>query len=162
MVNSGSFTVRPAIVEDWPVVAQHFRAMWRDNHVPNEAIAPDWQATIEHFLHQAQATLEYQAFLAIADEQVVGSAGGQLFAGLYPNIHLPTYRKLGYIWGVYVEPAHRRQGIGKQLTQAVVDHLRTCGCTQVVLNAAPSGRSVYEQLGFVPGNLMTLDLRSPH
>jgi len=35
----------------------------------------------------------------------------QLFAGLYPHVIAEQYRKYGYIWGVYVEPPHRGQGL---------------------------------------------------
>jgi ribosomal protein S18 acetylase RimI-like enzyme len=89
----------------------------------------------------------------------VGSAGSQLFAGLYPVPFQPSYRKIGYIWGVYVEPDYRHQGIGRSLTQMNLDYLKTIGCTRAVLHASPLGRSVYEQLGFQPNNEMLIELQ---
>ena len=41
---------------------------------------------------------------------------------------------------------------------ALVEALRARGCTHAVLNASPSGRSVYERLGFQPSNEMRLTL----
>jgi GNAT superfamily N-acetyltransferase len=71
---------------------------------------------------------------------------------------MPQYRKYGYIWGVYVEPAYRKQGIAKQLTSATVNYLKAVGCTRAVLNASPLGKPVYESLGFSNSNAMQLDL----
>jgi ribosomal protein S18 acetylase RimI-like enzyme len=82
------------------------------------------------------------------------------YDGLYPHILAEQYRKYGYIWGVYVEEAYRRQGVGKQLTANAIAHLhlREIGCTRVLLHASPSGRSVYCNLGFVESKGMWLDV----
>lgn len=54
--------------------------------------------------------------------------------------------------------AYRGRGIGKQLTTSAIAHLKSIGCTRVVLNASPSGKPVYSSLGFVESNGMWLDL----
>jgi ribosomal protein S18 acetylase RimI-like enzyme len=84
--------------------------------------------------------------------------GCQRFSGLYPIAFKPEYRSNGYIWGVYVEPAFRHQGIGKKLTQRSLSHLKSIGFTHAVLNASPFGKTLYEQLGFTDSNLMRLSL----
>jgi GNAT superfamily N-acetyltransferase len=141
-----------------PLVAQHFYAMWRDLGIPGDDMQPNWLAIALEFVTTARQTLDYQAFVAEVEEAIIGSAGGQRFSGLYPPILSPQHRQYGYIWGVYVEPAYRRQGIATQLTQLVVNHLKVIGCTKAVLNAAPQARSLYETLGFCQSNLMELDL----
>lgn len=151
-------TIRAATVAEDTLIAQHFYQLWRDNGLSPEMICPDWQAITLSFITQARRELGYQAFVAEVAGQVVGSAGGQRFAGCYPIAFTPAFRADGYIWGVYVEPEYRQQGIGKQLTQRVLDHLQRMGCTRAVLNASPSGKSVYEQLGFQPSNAMSLEL----
>lgn len=150
--------IRVARPDEDRVIARHFYQMWIDNGLTAEQLEPDWEAITLDYLTQARSDLGYQAFVAEVEGEIVGSAGGQHFAGLYPINFTSAFRRDGYIWGVYVEPAFRRQGLGKQLTEQVIAHLRSLGCTRAVLNASPSGRSVYEQLGFVPGNAMTLAL----
>ncbi|WP_228021605.1 GNAT family N-acetyltransferase [Vasconcelosia minhoensis] len=132
--------------------------MWRDIGVAEKDIQPDWQKITQAFMQQARQGLGYQAFVAEVEGAVVGSASCQLYAGLYPAILSEQYRKYGYIWGVYVEPADRKRGIATRLTQMSVDYLKSLGCTRVLLNAAPKGRSVYQNLGFADGNTMGLDL----
>lgn len=150
--------LRPATPQEDPVIARHFYQLWLDNGLTPEQIEPDWQAITLAYVSDTREILGYQAFVAEVDGLIVGSAGGQCFGGLYPINFTPAFRRDGYIWGLYVEPEFRRQGLGKQLTEQVLEHLRSLGCTRAVLNASPSGRSVYEQLGFVPGNSMTLAL----
>jgi ribosomal protein S18 acetylase RimI-like enzyme len=139
-------------------IADHFYKLWLDNQVAPQDIRANWYEEILSFLAQARETLAYRSFIAEVDNAIVGSVGCQEFAGLYPIPFQPDYRKDGYIWGVYVEPDFRQQGIGGALTQLSIDYLRKIGCTRAVLNASPSGRPIYERLGFQPHNAMLLDL----
>lgn len=153
-----SMMIRSTTSADDSLIAQHFYQMWLDNQVPPEQIRSDWQSVMLEFLTTARETLGYQGFMAIVDEQIVGSVGCQLFAGLYPSLISQDQRHYGYIWGVYVEAPYRRRGIGQQLTERAVDCLRSQNCTHALLHASPWGKPVYEQLGFVPSNEMRLEL----
>lgn len=79
------------------------------------------------------------------DEQIVGTAGFFQNEGL-------KHRHEGTIWGVFVKPAYRGNGISKRL---IADILRRVPnqpyITQVSLTLEASNkpaRSVYESLGF--------------
>lgn len=151
--------VRAATLQEDALIAEHFYQMWLDNHVAPDAIIAHWQETVLQFTQQARRELDYQAFVAQSADRLVGSVGCQRFAGLYPQILTASERCDGYIWGVYVEPTFRRQGIATQLTKHAIAHLKAIGCTHAVLNASPFGKPLYTQLGFTEGNVMRLDLR---
>jgi GNAT superfamily N-acetyltransferase len=151
-------SLRAAGPADDALLARHFRAMWRDNNVPETAILPDWEARVTAFLAEARARLDYHGVIAESGGEVVGSAGGQRFAGLYPDVLAPAHRAYGYVWGVYVEPGWRCRGIARRLTEAVIGHLKSIGCTRVLLHSSPHGRTVYTKLGFEPTNEMGLAL----
>lgn len=153
-----SVTFRASTASEDAAIAQHFYAMWRDLGVSADGIQPGWRDMALEFIATARQTLDYQAFVAEVNGAIIASAGGQRFSGLYPLILSPAQRQYGYIWGVYVEPAYRHQGVATRLTQLVVDHLKAIGCTKVVLNAAPKARSLYASLGFCDSNLMELEL----
>ena len=140
------------------LIARHFYQMWMDNDVPDESIRSDWLETTLQFINNARQDLFYQAFIAEVDGVAIGSASCQIFAGLYPQVLVENYRKYGYIWGVYVEPAYRRRGIAKQLTKKAIAYLKSLGCTRVILHASPSGKPVYTSLGFSESNEMRLNL----
>lgn len=150
--------IREATLMEDTLIAAHFYHLWRDNQVPEELIQPDWRERILQFIDRARQELRYQAFVAEAEGRIIGSAGCQLFAGLYPLALVETYRNYGYIWGVYVEPPYRGKGIAKQLTHRAIAYLKSLGCTQAILHASPSGRPVYSGLGFTDSNEMRLDL----
>ncbi len=149
---------REATTQEDNLIAQHFYQLWQDNNVAAESIRSDWLEIVLEFNQQARQNLYYKAFVAEVDGKVVGSVSCQLFAGLYPHILTEHYRRYGYIWGVYVDAAYRGQGIAKQLTSMAVDYLKAIACTRVILHASPSGKPVYDRLGFVPSNEMRLDI----
>jgi GNAT superfamily N-acetyltransferase len=153
-----SVEIRPAHLEEEALIADHFYQMWLDNAITPEMLIADWRAEVIRFIQQARRELAYQAFVAVINHRIVGSVGCQRFAGLYPTIFQPTYRCDGYIWGVYVEPESRHQGIGQQLTQRSLLYLQSIGCTHAVLNASPFGKALYEHLGFTASNLMRISL----
>jgi ribosomal protein S18 acetylase RimI-like enzyme len=158
MLRETNINIRQANISEDYLIARHFYQMWRDNNRPPDSIQSNWQEITFKFINQARKDLYYQAFIAEVDSQVVGSVSCQLFAGLYPDIIVESYRKYGYIWGVYVEPEYRRQGIGKKLTLEAIAYLKQLACTRAILNASPSGQLVYNNIGFQPSNAMEFDL----
>jgi ribosomal protein S18 acetylase RimI-like enzyme len=73
------------------------------------------------------------------------------------GLHCGSARKAAHkanLWGLYVAPAWRGQGVGLQLLRAVLAHARTLpGVSAVrlgVSESALSARRLYERCGFVP------------
>jgi len=150
--------IRPCERDEWPAFAECVYAMWRDIGAAPQDIKKDWREEILRFLATATEAEQFQGCVAVAGHRIVGSAGGQIWTGLSPQILKPSYRLRGYLWGVYVAPEYRGRGVAQALTEAVVSHLQSLGCTQVHLHASPAGRPVYEKLGFAPSNEMNLML----
>lgn len=151
--------IRVSRPEEDTLIARHFYRMWLDNGVTPEQIVVNWEPQVIAFIAAARQRLEYRAFVAELDgKHVVASAGCQLFAGLYPDILRPVQRRYGYVWGVYVEPTHRRRGIARQLSRATTEYLTSLGCTHALLHSSPTGRPIYAGLGFEPTNEMRLVL----
>jgi len=144
--------------EEDQILAQHFYQLWLDNGITPESIDPSWRKLTIEFIEQARHKLNFQAFIAQVDGKVVGSASCQLFSGLYPLLFKQEYRHYGYIWNVYVETDFRRQGLATKLTRTAINHLKKLNCTKAILHASPSGRPIYESIGFIPNNEMILDL----
>ena len=76
-------------------------------------------------------------FVAEARDAVVGS----VCTVAYP----PAF---GWVAMVLVDPGQRRQGIGKALLRAGIEHLQGRGLS-VKLDATPEGKMLYDTLGFV-------------
>ena len=71
--------------------------------------------------------------------------------GLYRDRHIKSSHK-AHLWGMYVAPGHRRQGVAAELLQAALRHARTLpGVSWVhlsVSSAAAAARRLYERAGF--------------
>jgi ribosomal protein S18 acetylase RimI-like enzyme len=162
MSQDAPIQIREALPLEDEAIAHHFYQIWIENQVLPTQLIENWRETVLEFMTRSRQELQYRAFVAVASGTIVGSAGGQIFAGPYPNLFQPDYRRDGYVWGVYVEPAFRQRGIGKALTARSLLHLKAIGCTHAVLNASPFGKNIYTQLGFTDSNLMRLNLSEYH
>ena len=56
--------------------------------------------------------------------------------------------RVGWIGTIFIAPERRGQGLGRALTQAIIDRLESRGCATLVLVATTEGRRLYERMGF--------------
>lgn len=85
----------------------------------------------------------YHCILAFDGEYAVGMATGQVM--LHPD-KPPAF----FINEVGVRDSHQRQGIGKRLTQALMDHARSLGCQGIWLGTEAdntAAQALYRSLG---------------
>jgi RimJ/RimL family protein N-acetyltransferase len=71
--------------------------------------------------------------------------------GLYRDRHVKCFHKI-HLWGMYVSPDHRRQGVATELLRGALHHARALqGVSWVhlsVSSAAVEARRLYERAGF--------------
>lgn len=60
----------------------------------------------------------------------------------------PYDTALAWIGSLVVAPDRQRQGLGRQLLQAALDHLVARRTERIMLDASEAGRTLYEQAGF--------------
>ena len=150
--------IREAAQEDDDILVRHYRAIWESDGVADVNIRTDAEATVRDFIRDGRERFQMAAFLAELDGKVAGSVACQLQQLPYPDVVVPAFRKHGYIWSVYVEPASRRRGVARALIIRAVDHLRSIGCTKAVLHSSDAGQALYRQIGFESATEMRLDL----
>jgi GNAT superfamily N-acetyltransferase len=59
-----------------------------------------------------------------------------------------AHGQVGWVGTIWVAPAHRGAGLGRALTQVVIDGLVDAGCRTLLLVATDAGRRLYERMGF--------------
>jgi ribosomal protein S18 acetylase RimI-like enzyme len=74
--------------------------------------------------------------VAEADGEVVGTGVGSV------------HGSVGWVGTIFVEPEHRRSGLGRALTRAVCGALEERGCQSLVLIASDMGQPLYAGEGF--------------
>ncbi len=148
-------TIREAIKQDETIIAQHLCQIAIELGFPRSSIRQDWLEKTIQFIDYARSKLQYKGFVAEHNENIIGSASCQLLE-LYPMVS-NQYQK-GYIWGVFVEPSHRRQGVATALMEQAMTYLKEIGCTTAVLHASEQGKLLYSRLGYVESNEMVVSL----
>lgn len=89
----------------------------------------------------------YFGWVAQAEDIAVGGLG-MMVIDWPPHPSHPTQAVRGYILNVFVEPAHRGQGIAGKLMQIASAEAARRGIRHMVLHATTMGRPIYEKLGW--------------
>jgi GNAT superfamily N-acetyltransferase len=141
-----NYTIRPATVADIPHIVLHRAQMFRDMGIP--AVFDDMAAASTRWLGEAIPSKTYRGWIAATSSGEV-AAGGGLIVIPWPPGPLSMDPRCGFIFNVYTDPQHRRQGLARRLMDAMHGHCREEGIERVVLNASVFGRPIYEEMGYV-------------
>jgi GNAT superfamily N-acetyltransferase len=110
-------------------------ASWDVDAATEIILRADWgdrQAWFEFAVSQP----ECQPVVAIADGEIVGTGVGT------------ANGRVGWVGTIWVAPDRRGAGLGRAVTQAVIDRLESAGCESLLLVATVEGRRLYERMGF--------------
>ena len=151
-----SYTIRTATIADIPHIVRHREQMFRDMEIP--AAFDDMAAAFELWLRHAIPAKTYLAWMAVAGNgDVAGGAG--LIVIPWPPGPVSMDPRCGFVFNVYIDPAHRRQGMARRLMDAIHDWCRAEGIERLVLNASTFGQPLYESMGYVPTDEPMMRLR---
>jgi ribosomal protein S18 acetylase RimI-like enzyme len=98
-------------------------------------------------LEQVEALLAHEAITQFVARDDDGAIVGVATLAIFP---IPTGRR-AWVEDVIVDAAVNGQGIGRRLTEAMVDHARAEGCVSVDLTSRPSreaANALYRKVGF--------------
>jgi GNAT superfamily N-acetyltransferase len=155
--NSPSIIIRAATLDDIPEILRQRRAMYEDMDCKDAEKLAAMQSISAGYLQTALAEGSFQAWLASAENHVVG--GGAVVISPWPAHPYDLECRRATILNVYTNPPYRRRGIARQIMQTVIDWCKCEGFANVNLHASQDGRHLYELLGFVTSNEMKLKLR---
>ena len=151
-----SYTIRPATIDDIPHIVGHREQMFRDMGIPAEFDA--MAAAARSWLARAIPEDAYRGWVATTpDRAVVG--GGGLIVIPWPPGPFSMDPRCGFVFNVYTEPAHRKQGLGRRLMAAMHEWCRGEGIERVVLNASTVGQPMYVEMGYVVADEPMMRLR---
>lgn len=144
-----SYAIRPATIADIPHIVEHRAAMFRDMAIPAEFA--DMAIATDLWLRHAIPSKTYRGWIAATDHGAV-AAGGGLIVIPWPPGPMTMDPRCGFVFNVFTEPSHRKQGLARRLMDAMHEHCRAEGIERVVLNASTFGKPLYESMGYVVAN----------
>ncbi|HEY6357827.1 MAG TPA: GNAT family N-acetyltransferase [Vicinamibacterales bacterium] len=164
------FLVRSATLADRATIAHHRVAIFIEIDRMGPSRAEVLADATQAYLADAMPLGEYVGWLAApvaTPSRVVAGCGVQVrnvapFPWRFPKGgEVIAAGRQALIVNVYTEPEVRRLGLARRLLTTVVDWARTNRVDSLILHATPSGRPLYESLGFESTNEMRFmgDLR---
>jgi ribosomal protein S18 acetylase RimI-like enzyme len=154
--------IRRATLDDVPDIARvHVRA-WRvayRGQLPDSLLAAqseDKRASLWRSLIEVPG---HGVFVAVSGAVVAG------FCDCIRSRDTDAAPDTGEIASIYVDPAHWRAGLGRELMAAGVEHARAAGyraLTLWVLASNAPARSFYERQGFRADGLSKVETRADH
>ncbi|HEX8789615.1 MAG TPA: GNAT family N-acetyltransferase [Polyangiaceae bacterium] len=142
-MSQGALVVRAGGPSDVAIVARQFFALWPDGPFAE---------------HEAEATAILSGSppstlpLVVLVAELDGAVVGFVEVGLRSHADgCDAERAVGFIEGWYVEPEHRRRGVGRALVQAAEAWARSRGCREMGSDALVDNDAsllAHEALGF--------------
>jgi GNAT superfamily N-acetyltransferase len=154
------YSIRTATISDIAHIVSHREQMFRDMKL--SAAFDEMRAAFELWLRYALPSKTYLGWMAVtADGDVVGGAG--LIVIPWPPGPISMDPRCGFVFNVYTDPAHRKQGLARRLMDAIHEYCRAEGMERMVLNASTFGESLYQSMGYVRTEepMMRLRLADP-
>ncbi len=144
-----SYTIRPATTVDIPHIVEQRAAMFREMGIA--AAFEEMAAAMALWLQHALPSHTYLGWMAVTTTGEI-VAGSGLIVIPWPPGPISLDPRCGFIFNVYTAPAHRQQGLARQMMDAIHAWCRAEGIERLVLNASTFGKPLYEAMGYVATN----------
>jgi GNAT superfamily N-acetyltransferase len=151
------YQVRPATLNDADALVRHRIGMFTDMGFALDAAH---ESAYRAWLADAMPAGTYLAWVVEDAHRAIVGGGGITVIPWPPGPQHPGGR-VAFVYNVYTEPAHRRQGVARLTMDAIHMWCRREGIASVALNASGDGRPVYEAMGYelAPSPMMILKLQ---
>jgi ribosomal protein S18 acetylase RimI-like enzyme len=140
------FQIRQLGADDSEAFSKLRRELTADNPIPmGLTMEEELARPLQGFRDQLSYPEPNAAFGAFVDGELVASA-----AVAWPS-KLPSSRHKTTLWGVFVSPRYRRNGIGRAVVKRAIEHAESTGVRRINLTVYvpnPAAVKLYESLKF--------------
>jgi GNAT superfamily N-acetyltransferase len=157
-VVDSTVTIRQATSADIPELVRLRRTMFEAmGYQDPEILAASDVASAAYFATAIPAGT-FHGWLAVTPTGLAVASGGVVI-DQHPPGPANLSGQIGYIMNLVTDPCYRLQGIARRMMETMLEWLAQLGIQRVTLHATKVGRSLYEELGFVPSNELQLESR---
>ena len=148
--------IRLAGYEDIATIIHHRKGMFADMGSGTEASRERMGVLFGEWAAPKMESGEFWTWLACDEEADRIVSGVGVWKIDWPPGPTENDVARAYIYNVYTEEDYRRRGLARILMQHTIEDCTQRGIGVIGLHASIFGRSLYEELGFVPTNEMRL------
>jgi ribosomal protein S18 acetylase RimI-like enzyme len=148
---STAVKIRPATPADIPTLGRLGALLVRTHHDLDSkrfiAATPGTEKAYGSFLGTQADEPNIIVLVAEQDGHVIGYT----YAGVEGTDYMSLRGPAGVLYDIVVDPAHRKQGVGRMLLEATIDALKARGSPRVVLSTAErneSAQRLFDRAGF--------------
>jgi GNAT superfamily N-acetyltransferase len=149
------FSIRSATTADLDTLVAHRREMFLDMGYNDGDAMTSMSNRFRVWLRDHMDTGAYLAWLAVAADGAI-AAGTGLWLMDWPPHMIGQSARRGNILNVYTAADYRRRGLARELMQTALLWCRENKIDTVILHASPTGKSLYESMGFAATNEMRI------
>lgn len=144
-------TIRPARPDDLQAIGRLGALLVTEHHDfdPKRFIAP-MPSLPQRYGEFLVSQIDRPEMLVLVAERE-GQAVGYVYAGVEGNDYMALRGPAGVIQDLVVDPANRRQGVGRALLDAALEILRERGAPRALLSTAEKNQvaqAMFERAGF--------------
>ncbi len=149
-----SYRIRPATIDDLDVLVHHRLAMFTELGATFDA--PVVRRLYQDWLRKMMPGGEYRSWVCETATGDIAAGAGLTLLKWLPGPSSVTGDGIAFVYNVYTEPEHRKQGLARRLMDTIHDWCGQHGIHAVALNAAAAARHLYESQGYqlAPGPMM--------
>jgi len=140
------YRLRPATLDDIDALVHHRLAMFTEMGTAFDA--PVIRQLFRDWLLKMMPAGEYLAWVCQTGAGDVVAGAGITLLRWPPGPSPISGERIAFVYNVYTEPAHRRQGLARRLMETIHAWCAADGVGAVALNAAPDARHLYESQGY--------------
>jgi len=158
MSPDAEYTIREATLADIPLLFEARHNMYVDL---GDVVVPEDRDGVDAALAKYLASHANSGPIGFIAEDEAGALVGAV--SITHEQTQPSRPNLSgrqaYLYGMWVRPESRRQGVARSLVSTAVEAARAVGAGAVTLMASDQGRPLYEGLGFnaVPAMRLSFD-----
>ncbi len=150
-------SIRLATVADIPDLVRLRRIMFEAMGFDDKGQLDAADTAAKTYFSKAIPKEKFHGWVAITPNgDVVGSGG--IVIDQHPPGPSNLTGQIGYIMNLVTVSGYRRQGIARSIMQTILQWLTLQGIQVMSLHATETGKSLYEELGFVDSNEMILQI----
>jgi ribosomal protein S18 acetylase RimI-like enzyme len=148
---SAAINIRPATAADLPAIGRFGALLVRTHHDfdPKRFLAATSQTEHAYGSFLGTQLDDPNIIILVADRD--GDVIGYTYAGVEGNDYMSLRGPAGVLYDIVVDPAYRKQGVGRTLLDATLEELKARGAPRVVLSTAEknaSAQRLFDRAGF--------------